>query len=73
MKVREHIKELMNDRNVSVQDLADYIETPVSSVKAMLTGDMVIEADKIPHIARKLKVPITSLFDCDEDLRTLED
>lgn len=71
MEIHLRVKELLERRRMTQQELGDALKVTSKTAFNYLNGRTKIYADQIPEIAMFLRVPITSLFQNDEDLNTL--
>lgn len=67
------IKKLLERKKLEQADLANVLKVTPKTAHNYLNGHTNITIDQIPLIARFLKVPISSLFNEGEDLKTLEE
>jgi len=71
MDIHLRIKQLVEKRGKSQEELANVLGVTPKTAHNYLNGHTKIEANQIPVIAKFLRVPSSYLFDNDLDLNTI--
>lgn len=71
--IYKKIKEIAERKKIQQKDIALGMEVGINTVNNWFQEKTSMKAEQVPQIARILRVPISSLFDQTEDLKTLEE
>ncbi len=72
MKTMERVRELMEERDLTLFKLSQICDVPYSTLKNTEKRDGQLSIDSIERICEKLEIPVYEFFMTDEDWEQIE-